>query len=508
MRPAIHRLGLPTLLAAVVAAAGCAGPRIGRSLDARVPRAAETTVTDVRTAGPFYERVETSAGDTRVSWRPFLFTRIDAPQDAARVREVFWPVYADRSRAEHFSWRFLLAFGGDFDTRDPNSPHYAWVFPFWFQGTSSTGKPYAALFPIGGVLRDFFTYDRIRFLLFPLWMDTDKKDVHGWSVLWPVFARAEGDGIRRWRVFPLVGAAEKDGEWRRHFILWPLWTHARYLKEPTAGYEWALVPVFGRAERGVESSWYFLPPFFQFTFGHGGKNEGFRRILAPWPFVRIEDTVNRHKRSFWPLFATSWTDQTRNTYVLWPFFQYTSARSGGQVRKDWSLAPVFHRSVLRPLGRSDGMSEEAARPCPRSTYTRLWPLFSSIDRDGRRVVRVPDFSLQRRTGALERNLLHMGTLYTRGAESAPRRVEHDLLWGMFRWGHGEDGYRDLRAWPFFQRSRDPGSGRSGWSVLGGLLGRETSPEGSSRRWFWFRAAPQPLAAGGTGTFAMPPADAD
>lgn len=506
--PARLRLGILAL--APLAVVGCAGPRVGRTVDARVPRTTETTITDVRTAGPFYERVETSAGDTRLSLRPCLYTKIDVPQDNASVRDVFWPLYADHSRKESFSWRFLQTFGADVDTLDPESPFHVWSFPFWFHGRDRLGQDYAALFPVGGVLRDFLSFDEIRFAAFPLWMETRRHGVDGQNFLWPIFAWAKGNGQHRWRVFPLVGHSRKDGDWDRHFVLWPLWNSARYDSGPLAGYEWALVPVFGRAERGLESSWYVLPPFLQFTYGRG-RNEGQRRILAPWPFVRIEDSRNEHKRHFWPLYASTWSDRSRRTNILWPFYQHTRATYGDTEVQAWSLAPLFHRAVERKITPADGplgnrqQSSTAANdslPAPpvvagtghtvtALSYTRLWPLFSRIEHEGRSFVRVPDFSLHRRTGPLERNLLHMGTLYTRGAESAPRLVEHELLWGLVRWSHAADGCREIRLWPLFSRSRDRAANRSAWSLLGGLLGLEETDGATQRRFFWFFTRPSP-----------------
>jgi hypothetical protein len=215
----------------------------------------------------------------------------------------------------------------------------------------------------------------------------------------------------------------------------------------------------------VESSWYLLPPFFQVTLGRG-RNAGQRRILAPWPLVRIEDSKDRHKRMVWPLYATTWSDEHRNTHLLWPLFRYTSLRSGASVRRHWSLAPLFHRSVQQT--RSSGSGAESP-PESRTTYTRLWPLFSALHRDGHAFLRIPDFSLQRRVGALERNLLQMGTLYTRG-EDDTARVEHDLLWGLLRWGRDPRGLRDVRLWPLFAWTRDTTEERRArWSMLGGCL---------------------------------------
>ncbi len=467
---------LAASFAAGLLAAGCAGPRVGQRIDARTPREAAVTLTEVRRAGPFYERVVTSTGDVRTSLRPFLWTRIEVPSEQARLREVLWPLYSDRARAERFAWRFLLAYGADFDVNDPASRHYTWVLPFWFHGRNAEGRRYAALFPVGGTLRDFLTYDRIRFALFPLWIETLKRDVRGRNWLWPIFARIDGGGQSGWRVFPLAGRRRKEGDWDRHFVLWPIWTYARYHREPTAGTMWVLMPLFGRAERGVESYWTLLPPFFHYTRGRG-RNEGYRRLLAPWPLVRIEDSPTVRKRHFWPLYARTERlgGRGRETHVLWPLFRHSLTHTRFETREAWSLAPLLHWATL------ERRSAAADAPPRRvSGYGRLWPLFSHVEHEGHRVLRIPDFSLQRRVDALERNLLGMATLYTRGSEPDRGRVEHDLLWGLLYRRTGQDGIRGLRLGPLWTSHSDAGSDASSWRILGGLLGRDR--QGGSGRW--------------------------
>ena len=96
---------------------------------------------------------------------------------------------------------------------------------------------------------------------------------------------------------------------------------------------------------------------------------------------------------------------------------------------------------------------------------RAWPFWSRRYDPARRYTRIPDFSFQKREGPLERNLLGMFTLYTRGentgADGAPRRVDREWLWGLFRDGEGGDG-----EW--------------NWSLFGGLLGRSGHAGGPSR----------------------------
>ncbi len=463
--------GLGAALCAALLA-GCAGPQVGRTVDASLPGSRRTRVADVREFGPFYERVETSDGDIRTSVRPLFYTHIDAPKDQSSLTEILWPLYASRTNAERRNWRFLTIYGRDADTTDPDSERHVWAFPFWAHGRTAGGEQYAALFPFGGRLYDFLMYDRLSFVLWPVWMSTERHGIHGWSVLWPIVTRSWGEGHDNFRVWPFWGRVHKDGEWDRHFVLWPLWNDATFTKDGRPdGSAWALLPIAGHTDRPTVEAWHILPPFFQVARGRG-RFEGDRQILAPWPLVRVSDFRGTHKRHFYPLYATTWTATDSKTHVLWPFYTHHHEERGNGARDDWSLAPLFHRT------RVSGSTNGADR-----AYTRLWPLFSYIDEADGRYFRLLDFSLHRRVGPLERNLLQMPVVYTHGSDGALR--EDELLWGLFRWRRDDSATRELQLWPLFRRSREDPETDADWRVLLGLLGREGAGEDRRTRLLWF-----------------------
>ena len=494
---------LPVLLLAAALASGCAGPRIGRTVDAALPEGPRDTIEDVREFGPFYERVETASGAVRTSYRPLLHTRIDSADGTERLREVLWPVYTERLQDGRLNWRFLCVWGRDADVSNPASAWNLWAFPFWFQGRTPGGEDYAALFPLGGTLRNFLLLDRFRFILFPLWAEADHHGIHSTYVLWPIFSRAEGQGHHNLRVFPFWGHVRKDGEWDRRFILWPLWNQADYFRDGRSdGSGWMLIPVAGHIDRPTVEAWHVLPPFFQVSRGRG-RFDGDRQILAPWPLVRVSDVRGLHKRHFFPFYAATWDEKRSKTYVLWPFYRHDRLASDNAVRDDWSFAPIFHRTVLRRApdaaeGTATNEVAEAAAPSPEApgetlrSYTRLWPLFSYVDEQGGSFFRLLDLSWQRRVGAMERNLLQMPVVYTHGHDPASGTREDELLWGLFRWRRDADATRQFQLWPLFRRERAPfgddaAAAPADWSLGCGLLGRETDAESGERltRLLWF-----------------------
>ncbi len=471
---------LPVLAVAMAAlASGCAGPRVGRTVDASLPGSRKTSVASVREAGPFYERVETSDGDVRTSVRPLLYTHIESPKDDSSLTEVLWPVYSGQTSGALSHWRFLTVYGRDADTGDPDSPWHVWAVPFWFQGRSDAGEDYAALFPIAGTMRDFLMFDRFTFLFWPLWSESERHGIRSTYVLWPLYSRNESETIHNLRVFPFWGHLVKDGAWDQHFVLWPIWNDARYFRgDRDDGSAWMLIPVAGHVDRPTVEAWHVLPPFFQVARGRG-RFEGDRQILAPWPLVRIADVRGVHKRHFYPIYARTWDENAEKTDVLWPFYQHRHVERDDGIRDDWSFAPIFHRTVVRkPAGGEDGEEDDVADEPVRS-YTRLWPLFSVVDEADGRFFRLLDFSLQRRVGALERNLLQMPVVYTHGIADGVR--EDELLWGLFRWRRDDTATREFQLWPLYRRLREEDGRDAEWRILWGLFGRENAPDGEGRR---------------------------
>lgn len=467
----VFRAVAPVALVALGAAlcGGCASPATGRARDAHLMwrRSPELRrIAEVRQAGPFWEEVRTADGARRESWRPLLHTRVESPEQGASLSEWFWPIYSCSRRESQTAWRFLVFSGMDKDSEDVSSVQSrTWLFPFWFSGTSKGGDGYAALFPVGGTIREMY-YDKISFALFPAWVAWERNGNRTWSVLWPVFQRAKGPKRDALRIFPLWGRSRFDGHYEASFVLWPLWTQARH-EGLNPGSEWMLWPLVGRADRANESAWYFLPPFFSHARGRG-KTPLYRKTWAPWPLVLVKDDKDGRVRRFLPFWSSrrSADGKAAARTVAWPFWSDRKIDTDGWRMREWTFFPIYHGSVTE---RADPAAEGGYSLEER--YARVWPLWSRRYDQARRFTRIPDFSFQKREGPLERNLLGMLTLYTRGEDTGedgrPRRIDREALWGAWRSGEGEGGEWD-------------------WSLFGGLLGF-SGRDGDKTWWrlLWF-----------------------
>jgi hypothetical protein len=186
-----------------------------------------------------YERRE-----TQTQWAvPPLFSH--ASDEGADVEEfdLAYPLLTyDRFGTEfRFQIFQVLSFSGGLSQQDSRQRRFT-VFPFYFQQRSSDpALNYTAVFPFYGRLKNRLFRDDIRFVMFPLYGRTRKKDVVTDNYLYPFFHLREGNALRGWQFWPLSGYEHKEattrtnladeietvGGHKKFFALWPIFFNQR-----------------------------------------------------------------------------------------------------------------------------------------------------------------------------------------------------------------------------------------------------------------------------------------
>lgn len=465
------------MLAAVAGLTGCAAVRPCGNLDVGPIVLRDTSTlghTRMRVAGPVYEHQEAGKRLAFTGVRPFYSVTTDRSRDRT-LREFLWPlgIVKDLGRERH--WRFLTAYGHDFDRGDPESRYRGMVFPLLFWGEDAHGESYAAAFPFGGKLNEFIGRDRIVFVLFPLYAYSTINDLETWDVLWPIYSRTTGGDVDRLRIFPFYGQSSNGDDWHKHFVLWPIWTHARYHYPQSSGTAFILFPLFGRTRLTDQQGWMVLPPLIRWS-RRGDHTE----LNCPWPFLQYA-SGDFEKLYIWPLWGRRRTEKVVSSFYLWPIGRTLHAEREDHVLDRHVLLPfVYHeRKRAMPDATSDAEPEVTAR------YFKLWPLCSYQREDDVLRTRLPDLWPLKDTGPVERNLAPLWTLFTR--TRAGDNVEHELLWGMYRYRRDGEHERRVSVFPLLSSYRC-GSGDDAvrsWSFLLGLLGREQAAGESTWRFLWF-----------------------
>ena len=438
-----------------------------------------------RAAGPFWEDAASPDGKKLTAFPRPLWARAVDPEAGRNSWDCCWPLASGKTFGKEESWRVALAWFLDDDREDPASRYRFWVMPLWYHGRAADGAGYAALFPLGGQIRNFLYKDSIRFALWPLWAETLVNDVRTVHVLWPVYSRSTSpDGhLERLRVFPLYARTKSVRQYDKTAILWPLWNHARYVHPKAKGTAWVLFPLAGRVNLNSQQGWMVLPPFFQFVRG-----EQLNRTYCPWPFFQRETGV-REKLYLWPLYGFRKDGPLERRFWLWPLLSRETNEFAYRKRTRWMLAPLWtcatETANPQPIGRKPAAAPPPAEaPKTVARRTKLWPLYSSqwdAETETARV-RFLDLWPAGRPPAVERSWAPLWTVLDVRANGADRDV--DAFWGLVRSARRADGARATTLFPLWRQERAAGDAARRWSVLKGLLAYDRTATNRQVRFLW------------------------
>ena len=439
-----------------------------------------------RAAGPFWEKAEGPDGmSLRACPRPLFVRAVDPAADRA-TWDFLWPIASGNTFGKQKSWRFAISWFLDQDRTDSESQYRFWFLPFWFHGRDEGGAGYAALFPLGGEIRNILFKDRIRFVLWPLWTQSRVNDVRTTDVLWPVYSRTTTPDhhLEQWRVFPLYAHAKNARQYEKQTVLWPIWTWARYVHPKANGTAWVLFPLCGRIDLNSQKGWMLLPPFFQHIRG-----EQLTRTYCPWPFFQRETGV-REKFVLWPLYGYRKDGLLERRNWLWPFVRREQNEWGRKKTVRWNLVPLYasltESEKVPPLAPQAAEAAGAAPAAPRVTgnRTKLWPVFSrryDLDENTYRL-RLLDLWPGPHPPPVERSWAPLWTVLdyrVRGTDS-----DLDAFWGLYRDTRRADGARAFSCFPLWRHERTAADAARRWSVLKGLLAYDRTATNRQVRFLW------------------------
>ncbi len=374
----------------------------------------------LRRFDPIYAWSRDDQGFSFRAVRPFFSTYHDSFRER-RLSEYLWPV-ATRTRFENgVYWRFLIAFGYNYDMDDPQSQYRMWILPFYFQGRGRNGKLFRAFFPFGGVIRDFFGWDETHFVLWPCWIRTLSGQKETRTVLWPLISWSKGPRNSSFRVAPFYGQTHVEGSFKKRFVLWPFYTSARYLDPRDPGYAYMVWPLWSRTSVKSHSTLLLLPPFIRFTRG-----PEVSVTYLPWPFIQRYKTVDLDKTYIWPLWGRRRIGPEVSDFLIWPLGRFTRSDRAVSVLRRNSLFPFYYATT--ETIKAEGVYEEHDGVARR--ILKIWPLFS-YQRDGDcSRFRIFEFWPGKQMEQWERNWAPLFSVFSRN--KTKDSVETNLLWGLYR----------------------------------------------------------------------------
>ena len=198
------------------------------------------------------------------------------------------------------------------------------------------------MIPFYGHLQHRLFRDKIFFVMFPIYGQSQKKDVITDNYLYPFFHVRHGDGLFGWQFWPLVGNEHKDVTTQTNgfgdttivcghddfFALWPI-----FFKSTTGigmnganGTEksWAVLPLYLQTRSPNRDSTTVLWPLFSWIDDRGEK---YHEWQVPWPFVIFTRGEGKTTSRVWPLFSQSHNDVLESDSYLWPVYTFKRTHS-------------------------------------------------------------------------------------------------------------------------------------------------------------------------------------
>lgn len=385
----------------------------------------------------------------------------------------------------------------------PDDPTYAelegkrefdlFALPGLFWSRNERGGNKLGLFPIYGSFKKFLTYDKVNFVLFPLWIEVQRDGEILQNVMFPFFGWTSHGDRTYWRVWPLFGVKIDPGQFKRWFFLWPIFSRQiERLDSPESQriHRWWAWPLFGRTAQGSYRAYSVAWPFFGWAYDPRGAESAvedeaggaFWALDAPWPLIRLQGGGKRpnakERLRLWPIASyfkgnelETWTwlwpiiqrrretgpDYRRASFYIMPFWQdWDMLREDGRVeswRRLWPLARYERRDQLKrwaffsfdPLQRSSVID---------FFYGWLWELYA-VEREGRRSKHRAWLGLYRRERHGNELRESLPILWGRREVETPVGTVHEtsLLFGLLRWRTGP-----AEADPGLMRPAFPGPG--------------------------------------------------
>ena len=284
-------------------------------------------------AGPFFYNQQK---DSEKIWAiPPLFSHETDPAVESREDDFLYPLLTYEYYGNEYRWQLiqLFSFSGGQEPDDNGKKRFT-IFPLYFQQRSpDTNENYTALFPIYGHLENQLFRDKIFFVMFPIYGQSQKRDVVTDNYLYPFFHLRHGDGLSGWQFWPLVGSEHKDVTTATNgfgdvetvaghddfFALWPFYfKNTGGIGTDDLGKSWGLLPFYTQTRSTNRDSTSVLWPFFTWIDDSGKK---FHEWQGPWPFVIFTRGEGKTTSRVWPLFSQSHNDELESDSYLWPIYQ-------------------------------------------------------------------------------------------------------------------------------------------------------------------------------------------
>jgi hypothetical protein len=393
--------------------------------------------TRTEAAGPF---LYDEQSDSRfVMGMPPIMSLARDPEVEATEFDFLYPLFTYDRYGQEYRVQFLqlLSLSGG-ARQDESQVKRFTVFPFYFQQRGPAPEDdYTALLPFYGTLRRRLFRDEISFVMWPLYIQSKKRDVVTDNYLYPFFSLREGEGLRGWKVWPIAGREHKDVTSRtnafgdietvaghdKFSLFWPIYYNNRTgLGTTNPMHSVAVLPLFAMDRSPYRESTSVLWPFFNVI---DDRTKRYREWQTPWPFIQFARGEGKNMSRVWPLFGTAKNATLRSDFVAWPLYKYNRFESAPAERERTRILFFLY---------SD-MEERNTEANTKRGRTDLWPLFTArrdVHGNERFQLFAPLEPLIPNNKSIERNWSPLWSVWRAESNATTHAQSHSLLWNLYR----------------------------------------------------------------------------
>lgn len=401
-----------------------------------------------------------------------LVSQIEEPERTTTYFLV--PLGLDRRTPDDKMSRLIPIYWWAHTTYDDQTSRWRLIALFSVFGRLPDGRHSFAVFPLGGTIYEFVTWDVVEYFLFPLFAHTQRDGRNAWYVLWPLmnYGQSLGGG-HTFRILPFYAENIRPDKYDKRAIMWPLFNKGEYdLDQPPERQTryWQLWPFFGKKTRGSYQASVVAWPFF----GYASDSEtGYKAWDGPWPLVRTQkggaNPRPEERRRFWPFWSHFKGDGLESNYYLWPFINIRSESYTDGTRKARYVIPFW-----QSWDRLDGEGR------PIRSWRKLWPLYQDYSEQGRRRLAFPALNPLWPTPVIDDMyawIYELFTVETLDPGTGQPLWRRERSWGGF-WRREVDNHEDRAYLSLLwsrRRARDETGPLTETSLLFGLLRWRSRP---------------------------------
>ena len=432
------------------------------------------------TTGPFYYSEQKEDDETTLAVPP-LFSNYHNPAVEHSEFDMLYPLFSNEHYGKEWRWQFfeVFAFAGGQQPNEDDERRFT-LFPIYFQQRSgNTNLNYTAVAPFYGHLVNRLFRDRIFFVMFPFYSETQKKDVVTDNYCYPFVHVRHGDGLQGWQAWPFAGHEHKiltletngfgdvsvNAGHDSSFIVWPFWLTAEE-NLGTANQETnrASLPLFTYTRSPMRDSTTVLWPFFSWIDSRV-PGRRYHEWEGPWPFVIFTRGEDKTTDRVFPFFSQSHNATQESDSYAWPLYRYKRYQNAALDEQRTTVAFYLYVGVTL-TNKETGWVQKRRDMLPFFTWRQ------DFNGHTRLQVLAPIEPILANSRGIQRNWSPLWSVWRQEWNTKTGATSASLLWNLYR--------RD-------ERVEVDGTEHKKISLLFGLFRYQREGGNSETRWFYLPA---------------------